>query len=566
MRRLNFKKLFILSAIFFGLALDSVGQTVPEEQVTVIAPYNPSISKAQKINSLPANETNANSKFRLDYSTNPKLISTTFNLKELKAAQYLSPKTPQSKQNVVRVGAGLYTTPLAELSLNGKLKKDFTLGLHLRHLSSKASVDDFAYSGFSNNNVDFSVKKTGINSLLAVSVFYQRDAFHYYGFRPGHFPVFVNLDSLTKQLFSDAGFRIKFQKAQNAKKELFEIDGAYRYFQDNFLNIENLINISVSYQRPFEFLGIKKQFVGLNSNTEIAITNWENYTQEQAVDVALANLSQQFFHGKTDLNLFYSLQYDRFNLKIGGGLSVGLDSSSTIKIYPNIELRANIIKNVLDTYILFDGGLISPSYYSLSRENPFVNAFLPLNYSSRDFRLKAGLKANILGQVDVHLWGSKENISDKLFFVSDTNGFFSNQFSLIYDDVELLQIGGNVAVNIGKASVGMELNYQKYTLAVQAQAWYQPQLKGQLSADYWLYDNVKLSMDIKGQSIVWAKVGENSYQIDPWVDLSLGGNYYFKKDLHAFVQINNVLSKKYEIWYNYPVKGFGAMLGISYAF
>ena len=468
----NILKSVIVSVLFLSLGLMVNAQTITEEQVTVIAPYSPTISKAQKINNFPTSEESAVTKFKLEYYTNPKLISTTFELEELKAAKYISPKEPKYKQNIIKAGLGMYTTPYAELFLNGNINKNLIVGLHAKHLSSKASVADYGYSGFSNNGAEIWTKKTGTKNVLWLSGFYQRDVFHYYGFRPDDYiPISDGVEPLphmdapdfdgrTEQIFSDAGFKFNLYNTANNKKETFNVDGSYRHFWDKNTNRENLINLSGKYQRPIELLGIKNQFAEIGLDTEVAITNWEEPSQmmkPQPVNTVLYS-PQQFFHGKVDLALSYNVQFDRFDLKAGGVISVGLDSSSTLKVYPDVLLDVNIIKSVLDMYVQFDGGLISPSYYSVTRENSFVSAFLPLKYSSRKYRLKGGLKVNVAGKADIHIWGSTESLQNDIFFTSDTNGIYSNQFRLLYDDVELLQIGGDVRVGAGNVLVGLQLS------------------------------------------------------------------------------------------------------------
>ncbi len=572
MYNIRILKSVMLAGLFLSLEFAAIGQTITKEEVTVIAPYSPTISKAQKINNFPASEENTNTKFKLEYYTNPKLISTTFELEELQAAKYIRPKDPKYNQNVLKAGIGLYTTPYAELFLNGKLDKNITIGIHAKHLSSKATVKDYAYSGFSKSGAEIWSKKTGTKNALWVSGFYQRDAFYYYGFHPDDFLVnYVtppDFDTLSAQVFSDAGIKFNLYSTKDKNKENFKVDGSYRYFWDKFKNKESLINIRGNYQRPTDFLGIKNQFVGIKSETEIVITNWEETSQplkDNPINAILYS-PQQFFHGKFDLSLYYKLQFDRFDFKVGGLVSVGLDSTSTGKIYPDILLNVNVIKNVLDIYAQFDGGLISHSYYSLSRENPFVSAFLPLNYSSRTNRLKGGIMASVAGIADIHLWGSTESLKNAIFFIGDTNVVFNNQFSLLYDDADLIQLGGDINIGIGEVLMGLQVVYQEYTMAKEAEAWYKPAWSGQLSVDYWLFDNLKLSMALKGQSKVWAKVGQEQHEIDSWFDLSAGGKYNFNKNLSAFVNLNNLLVQNYQPWYNYPVKGFGAMVGVSYAF
>lgn len=562
----------IIASLFLACGWSAQAQTITEEQVTVIAPYSPTITKAQKIPEFPAAETNTNSKFKLEYYTNPKLMATHFELKDLQAARYVSPNNPKYKQNVIKAGFGLYTTPYAELFLNGKLNSNWTVGLHARHLSSKASVKDFGYSGFSQNGAEFWTKNIGKRKVVWLSGFYQRDAYHYYGFHPDDYLTqYVtppDFDSLTAQTFSDAGLKFEVFSTQGQTKNGFKIDGQYRYFWDKFNNLENLVDLNGTFRRPIEFLGLKNQSVGVGLNTEVVVTNWKANTQPLNFVPQTNSIysPQNFFHGKIDLRGFYNIAYDRFDFKAGAVLSVGLDSTSTIKVYPDFRVKATIISNVLDYFLQFDGKLMSPSYYSLTRENPFVAANVPMKYTSQTYRIKTGFNVNIAGIADVKLWGSKERLQNAAFFTSDTTSLYNNQYWLLYDDADRLQIGGDVEVNYKGVDFNFQLVYQDFTPDNERQAWYKPSWTSRVEASYWLYDNLMLSIEVQSRSKVWAKVGNTEQQLKGWMDIGAAANYHLNKQFSAFVQLNNLLSQQYQLWYNYPVKGFGAMAGVSYAF
>jgi outer membrane cobalamin receptor len=50
------------------------------------------------------------------------------------------------------------------------------------------------------------------------------------------------------------------------------------------------------------------------------------------------------------------------------------------------------------------------------------------------------------------------------------------------------------------------------------------------------------------------------------MDLNFKVNYFVSKQFSAFVQLNNVLSSNYQLYLNYPVRGFQAMVGASWSF
>ena len=46
------------------------------------------------------------------------------------------------------------------------------------------------------------------------------------------------------------------------------------------------------------------------------------------------------------------------------------------------------------------------------------------------------------------------------------------------------------------------------------------------------------------------------------LDLSIGGSYYFTKNVGAFLDINNLLNNKRERWLDYPTVGLNFLAGI----
>jgi outer membrane receptor protein involved in Fe transport len=63
-------------------------------------------------------------------------------------------------------------------------------------------------------------------------------------------------------------------------------------------------------------------------------------------------------------------------------------------------------------------------------------------------------------------------------------------------------------------------------------------------------------------------VNENitSQKLDPFVDLNLGIDYRYSKQLSAFIQVNNIANGRYNRFVNYPVYGIIFMGGFTFTF
>jgi outer membrane receptor protein involved in Fe transport len=55
-------------------------------------------------------------------------------------------------------------------------------------------------------------------------------------------------------------------------------------------------------------------------------------------------------------------------------------------------------------------------------------------------------------------------------------------------------------------------------------------------------------------------------RLNPLLDLSLGGEVFFTKNIGVFLDVNNLLNQKRERWENYPTFGLNILGGVSARF
>jgi len=87
---------------------------------------------------------------------------------------------------------------------------------------------------------------------------------------------------------------------------------------------------------------------------------------------------------------------------------------------------------------------------------------------------------------------------------------------------------------------------------------------------YNFYNKVKLYTDIFAVTGIKAL----DQQTDPGsvvnlkgaFDLNLKIEYLLSEKLGVFVSMNNLLNKKYELYYRYPTRGLLAIAGVSFSF
>ena len=150
----------------------------------------------------------------------------------------------------------------------------------------------------------------------------------------------------------------------------------------------------------------------------------------------------------------------------------------------------------------------------------------------------------------------------------------------MYDDMDKLRFHAEV---IHTASDKIDLllsgNYYTYETANLVEAWNMPEFDAELSLDYKVSEQLKISTDVfllgkrKGMisymsmsSIDSPDFMDQPFILDTAFDLNFGANYAFTSFLSAFCQLNNFGFQSYEKWLGYPVQSFNFLAGLNYSF
>ena len=168
-----------------------------------------------------------------------------------------------------------------------------------------------------------------------------------------------------------------------------------------------------------------------------------------------------------------------------------------------------------------------------------------------------------------NLKGSYSIIDDAYFYVNDNSNPFMNQFHVVYDDVTLGNLYGELAVQPGDAwKVILKGNYYSYiTMVSEDRPWNKPEFDVSLQARYNMGDKIILTT---GMYTIGSRYFENyNLSLDEPLpltfDLNLGLEYRYSKLLSFWARFNNVTGKAYYLYNQYPSYKFRAMLGFKYA-
>src|ERR1035437_5646652 len=121
--------------------------------------YHPTVIDANKIYENPAIVDSTKKLPTPKYAINSKKINTNFNIEPIAPAQMVGEPLTKLYNNLAKVGMGTYTSPYLRVWPNMLRSKDYAYGMRLKHFSSSATLKDYGFAGFSDNEINFYGKK-----------------------------------------------------------------------------------------------------------------------------------------------------------------------------------------------------------------------------------------------------------------------------------------------------------------------------------------------------------------------------------------------------------------------
>ena len=187
----------------------------------------------------------------------------------------------------------------------------------------------------------------------------------------------------------------------------------------------------------------------------------------------------------------------------------------------------------------------------------------------------AGLKGHISRSVSYNLKASYSIIDDAYFYVNDNSDPLMNQFTVVYYDITLGRLHGELAIRPGDSwKVFLKGNYYSYITMVSGDSqssenrpWNKPEFDISFQARYNMGDKIILNAGIytigSRYFDYYNPMEEETLPLT--FDLNLGAEYRYSKLLSFWVKFNNMAAQTYYLYNQYPSYGFRAMLGFSYA-
>ena len=534
------------------------------QEVTIIAPYQPSISDVTKIPFKPEFKDTLVKAPEMSYSINSQRIPTLFEAQPLKPAFIQIDPEKLLHRNYLKAGFGNYKMPYAEFYSNSLYSNKYSLGFYVRHLSSQGGIKDYPTSAFSKNNISVYGKRYLTDKVVSGNLLYDRDVVHYYGVKQNADNVTLTDNDLI-QRFSLFGADVSL--ASNSRSK------------NNYLIALNFWGLNDIFKTKESQIGLKGAYS--SGNKIINVAKEENLGANLHFDLYANNDSlNHLVTVKTALNPYFRLNFDYLDLTLGFETVLAADTNSKTYIYPQAKLFFKIIPDYLRLYLSVTGGLQRNTLKSTSRENPWINTLFSFNFTNTKYNFKGGVTGKINQLIDFNFSASYADIDNMLFFVNDNispfnpniKENFGNKFISVYDDVKVttLNVEGNYDAT-KRLKTTLVATYRKYKLNNFDRPWHKPAIETSIISRYFLKPEIALTGELfwVGKSYARLQDADQNFaekRINGYVDLNFGAEYFFNDKISSFAQISNITGTRYYRWYQYPSQRINVMAGVIFAF
>ena len=511
------------------------------------------------------------------------LYPTQIKLTPIKAAEIeTTEKLRQLYPFYAKIGMGSGVMPLGQFIYNSTRSKGYQYGVKVDHISSFAKIknrdgDVYAPANYDRTGATLYGKIVDNTYMINGELNYLNHGFNYYG---------IPSDTIDKssisQRFQRIGANIGYVSDFGDSAVMnYDVDLGYHYLQTALPFKDSLDEWRVA-----------------EHNAKLNVKGWYNYKSEEFyanLGIRLNNyrfgvmdsiVSLPLDSGRVRSNtiidfkpgVLTQLMDNRFKLDIGLSMALDIGEETQFFIYPQAEIKYSLFNDIFIPFAGIRGGLMQNSFSSLSQTNQFLAPSVRLINENNPYDIYGGIKGTLSKRMGFNANISFKKITNKAFFVTDTMSSLRNKFGLVYDTLNHTRIEASIFYQLDeKLKIDGMARFNSYETLNEAYAWNLPVFEFQLRAAYNLFDKFMFNLDghiETGRKALVYEMLDGATEIDEQyfiglggiVDFNLGISYRYNKRVTAFLQLNNMLSQRYNAWYNYPVQPIQVMGGVSLRF
>ncbi|HAY88906.1 MAG TPA: hypothetical protein DCY51_05670 [Bacteroidetes bacterium] len=439
--------------------------------------------------------------------------------------------------NYIEIGGGNYLTSYLDANIYNTHDKYYTYGLQLNHHAASASKNPNQALYSQNRIKAFGLREKG-NDLYA-DIDYQRNVVHYYGY----------LEDSTSREFGDLN-------------QIYNDLNATAEWSIQKRKIENVLDFDFNL---FDKLGENENTFRATNTSSLKLGSGKLHIDLGAMYTTLTETAiyDRLF---IDIRPHYEFDYKKYTLDLGITLNYLNDFGSINVIYPAPFVKAEtyIVPDKLRAYLGVTGELEKNTLRSLSYENLFLGN--NTNYTNpRGFQFYGGMNGSFKRFIEFGIKLQHEIIQDQYFFINDTNTL--RNFTTVYDDLNRTTISGEVKFDVNQnIDLGFRGNFYSYQPNKENEAWHMPTYDASLFTTVRIADKIYINGGYFATSSRKSRdLSGTEYSLAAINDINVGAEYRYKKNISGFINVNNILNQRYELWNFYRAQGLNVLAGVTFS-
>jgi hypothetical protein len=449
----------------------------------------------------------------------------------------------------VKAGYGNYGSPYLSASFATKRNDESSINLLFNQLSSATGPVDGKNSGAGTTDFRAAGKLFMNAATLAGELGYAYSRYHFYGYDRS---LVVAREDIAQRL-NKYHFAAAILDSEPDPVIDYSLRLSYDFIKDDYASKESDfgLDLTLNSQLSDEF----------NIRASV-VTNFINQS-----DAEVASVDRRFVKVKPVVGY----QWNSFLFEAGLGYFNDNDSLSgakTNRFYPH--LAANYKINTDHTAsVSYQGRVERVNLRGLYADNPYLDQHINVNHDVNPVSINFKLQGNITSKVEYQLGYQFDQFTRKGYFVNASVD--TTRFTVVYDlgnstrgqffaelDYMLsttLQISGRV-------------NTYGYTTVDVAQPWHKPTYDIAIRSSLYLFDKISTSLNFFVLGGIKSQLpgSGDTFSLDTVLDLNIDLSYAITPRASVFANFMNVLGNEYQLYLNYPVKGFQVIGGFAYNF
>ena len=462
----------------------------------------------------------------------------------------------------IKLALGNYSYKYGDISYNSKYKKSFSYGLRLTSTANKYKTKMPTEYNVSNKDQALSLFTRSVFSKSIIGLL-----FNYDNIVAQHdFSNTNSSDNKNEFIYSELACYIssRFSKNQHTSHKTSLSFSDFNSQTENHISLSSDISSTIN-SIPYNLSITFNDYLNYNNSNDVL--------EREKSDVKIIDITPNFHANK-------------FGFDIDFGFNLGIEnnnSENTADIFPLLNIRKELVKNVLNISFGIDRYDDRKTLASLSKENPYIHSF----------GLNSGINdtinySHILETTDVYeLYFNLDNrLSDDEFLSFDiaygkvlnlhyfdlTQITNYNRFVVDYMNVWQLRINSNYNRKLNNLlSLNLDIDYFYWNKVVPHKA----DLHASLSFPVSVRDKIECipSFEYIGKRKTTQMTGlfieppeRETIELDEQFLVNLSVNYNYSKKLGFYFNLNNILNSQKELWLGYQQLGMNLNFGLNFLF